>query len=81
MALSLNELRRERKKAFRQMRQKLRVVDTQVEKGERFLKRKLALKRNLIESSDVDEFLVILKAIDLALRALIKLIEALKNIF
>ena len=78
---SLNEIRRARKKGFVRIRQGLRSVDTAVEAAQRFVQRKLNLKRSIIEAADMDRLLTILRAIDAALRAVIKIIEAIRGVF
>lgn len=63
MALTINELRRERRLALRDLRKQLRSLDTSVEKSQRFLNSLLQRQTKIPEAADLDKVWEFYKAL------------------
>lgn len=78
---TLREEVRERKSGIRDVKKGLRSLDTIVEKTERYLNQILSRKRGAPEMSDLEKIIGLIRGIEAAVEALIKLLEALAVIF
>ncbi len=60
---TINEVARARRAGVRAYRQEVRVVDTLIEKLDRQLKRLLARRKKLIETSDIERIVDLSRAV------------------
>lgn len=81
MSGEINKIRSERRKAFRQVKATLRLVDSGVERAQRLLTQKIQMKRNIISLSDYQKLLNIIIATDKALDGVLKEIEMISGVF
>lgn len=73
---TINELARQRRQVFRLMLAELRLVDSGVERAQRFGKRVLARKRNIPSDTDLDRWIDLIRSLAQQLDSLSKAMDA-----
>ena len=69
MALSINEIKRQRQQALREIKRRLKVADSQLEKTERTIERLLERKVKMPELTDFTDILLSLEEVAVASNA------------
>ena len=69
MALSINEIKRQRQQALREIKRRLKVADSQLEKTERTIERILERKVKMPELTDFTDILLSLEEVAVASNA------------
>lgn len=78
---TLAEVIKERREAFKEINKSLRSVDSQIEKTQRLIKRLLARKNKVPESTDLSDISSEVRTIDIALDSTVGIIESAGNVF
>jgi hypothetical protein len=79
--MTINELIRERKKALRDLKRSLKLVDTNLEKSERLINQQLSRRIKVPEVKDLETLAIQTKEIDNALSAHMKQLELTRKVY
>lgn len=81
MPLTLNQIARQRKSAFRALKRLYRQLDSQVEFGQRAISAGLRRKRTVIESGDLDKLVNNAISIEGVMGEIASALKSVKRVF
>ena len=78
---TINEIRRERRKAYFEIRRQAKAIDTRVEALRRQINRIISRKTKVPEAADLEETYAKLQGVNQTMNEFVKLMQQTENIF